>query len=143
MNWANMCLSTGSASTLSVEFCVSSYKHLLWRVQGPLFTEHLFSQMILLLSPGQGRTTASPPYCDLSEHAVVQGFSNWGPGTTRGLWRSARGSLRSFIFINLLFSCTINISFCSTFFFCTIHSILFCDIFMYFSALFQKCLHYI
>lgn len=78
MNLANMCLSTGSAFTLSVEYCISSYKHLLWRVQGPVFTEHLFSQMILLLSPaqltselGQGWTTASPPCCDLFLHALV------------------------------------------------------------------------
>lgn len=66
---ANVCLSTGSAFTLSVEYRISSYKHLLWRVQGPLFSEHLFSQMILLLrrarslasEPGQVWTTASPP----------------------------------------------------------------------------------
>lgn len=69
MSTANVCLSTGSAFTLSVEYCISSYKHLLWRVQGPLFSEHLFSQMILLLrrarslasEPGQVWTTASPP----------------------------------------------------------------------------------
>ena len=53
MKRANMCLSTGSAVTLSAEYCVSSYKHLLWRVQGPVFAEHLFSQMILLLSPAR------------------------------------------------------------------------------------------
>lgn len=44
----------GSAFTLSVEYFISSYKHLLRRVQGPLFAEHLFSQMILLRSPRSG-----------------------------------------------------------------------------------------
>lgn len=48
MNSASTCLSTGSAVLLSAECCFSSYKHLLWRVQGPFFTRHLFSQMILL-----------------------------------------------------------------------------------------------
>lgn len=48
MNSASTCLSTGSAVQLSEEYCFSSYKHLLWRVQGPFFTQHLFSQMILL-----------------------------------------------------------------------------------------------
>lgn len=48
MNSASTCLSTGSAVGLSAECCFSSYKHLLWRVQGPFFIQHLFSQMILL-----------------------------------------------------------------------------------------------
>lgn len=64
MNSANTCLSTVCAFMLSAEYCISSYKHLLWRVQGPLFSEHLFSQMILLLSPApshQSRVRVRPP----------------------------------------------------------------------------------
>lgn len=48
MNPASTCLSTGGTALLSAECCFSSYKHLLWRVQGPFLARHLFSQMILL-----------------------------------------------------------------------------------------------
>lgn len=69
MNSASMCLSTGSAFALSAEYCISSYKHLLWRVQGPFFSEHLFSQMILLLSPARShrsRVRVGPPSLHLT-----------------------------------------------------------------------------
>lgn len=51
INSANMHLSTAGAFAFSMVYCISSYEHLLWQVQGPLFSEHLFSQMIQLLSP--------------------------------------------------------------------------------------------
>ena len=62
---ANVRLSTGSASTLSVEDYVSSHKHLLWRVQGRWFSEHLFSQNDSVTEPGPARiragVRAAPP----------------------------------------------------------------------------------
>lgn len=98
MNPANMHLSTGSAFTLSVEYCISSYKHLLWQVQGPLFSETSVFPSDSVTELGQGWTAAaSPPYCNLSptrfsaldywQHITFAGlYDFWTPKTLQKCW---------------------------------------------------------